>query len=69
LQQRKKVSMPWRIKKASTLGRKRERTMAREIERPSIEGREHAHPKTSCNKKERERMMAREREPFDKRER
>ncbi len=43
--------------------------MAREIERPSIEGREHAHPKTSCNKKERERMMAREREPFDKRER
>ncbi len=58
MQQRKKVSMPWR---------KRERTMARERERPLIEGRKHAHLRTSCNKKERERMMAREREPFDKR--
>lgn len=30
--------------RASMLGRKRGRAMARERERPSIEGKEHAHP-------------------------
>jgi hypothetical protein len=40
--------------------------MAKERERPLKEGRGHAHPKTFCNREERERVMAKESERVPK---